>query len=438
MIKERLDGYIEDSREDMIKHILDIISYHSFTGDQIENEKCFRHVLDLAEDMGFKTMTTSDRSVGIVEMGEGEECLGILVHVDVVGVGDEDKWTHGPFNGVQKDGFLWGRGTSDDKGAVIMSLFAMKAVMESGVKLGKKVWLIIGTSEEGEWTDIQTFKREFPVPDYGFSPDGEFPIFNVEKGYADVVLSFHEPRLDDIVDITGGDSPNTVPSKAQISLSNGSTLTIHGVSTHSSTPEEGDNAIISLCLKLMDELGYDFNFSRFVTNHLRNEGMPVGLHIDDGGSFHENEHVGFTTAAPTVIWLEDGKLKLNINIRHRFGTDYESIFRAFEKKSGEYGFNFEINNYLEPMKVDRDLPFLQIMREVSEIYETDGSFMVASGSSYAKSMERFVSWGPVFPDDPQTAHVEDERLSVDTMLRATKLYAYFIYKITHQMREVTW
>jgi succinyl-diaminopimelate desuccinylase len=64
--------------------------------------------------------------------------------------------------------------------------------------------------------------------------------------------------------------------------------------------------------------------------------------------------------------------------------------------------------------------------------------MVASGSSYAKSMERFVSWGPVFPDDPQTAHVEDERLSVDTMLRATKLYAYFIYKITHQMREVTW
>ena len=437
MIKERLDSYIDTSRDDMIKHILDIISYPSFTGDQIENERCLQHVLDLAEDMGFKTMTTSDRSVGIVEMGEGDECLGILVHVDVVGIGDADKWTHGPFNGVHREGFLWGRGTTDDKGAVIMSLFAMKAVMDSGVKLGKRVWLIIGTSEEGEWTDIETFKREYPVPDYGFSPDGEFPIFNVEKGYADVVLSFHEPRLHDIVDISGGDSPNTVPSKAQIHLANGDTHTSNGVSTHSSTPEEGDNAIISLCLKLMDELGYDFSFSRFVTSHLTNEGLPVDLYIDDGESFHEDEHVGFTTAAPTVVWFEDGKLKLNINIRHRYGTDDDSIFRAFERKSGEYGYSFEINNYLEPMKVDRDLPFLQIMKEVSETYDTDGSFMVAAGTSYAKSMERFVSWGPVFPHDPQTAHVEDERLAVETMVRATKLYAYFIYKITHQTEEVT-
>jgi len=44
-------------------------------------------------------------------MGQGDETLGILVHLDVVGIGDLAKWTHDPFDVVQRDGFLWGRGT---------------------------------------------------------------------------------------------------------------------------------------------------------------------------------------------------------------------------------------------------------------------------------------------------------------------------------------
>ena len=302
MSKDFLDSYIESSKDEMMGHILKIVSIPSFTGNIVENKKCLQYVLDLAEKFGFKTMTTSDMSVGIVEMGEGQECLGILVHVDIVGIGDPEKWTNGPFEGVCRDGFIWGRGTSDDKGAVIMSLYAMKAVLDSGVKFNRKVWLIIGTSEEGEWTDMETFKKEFTVPDFGFSPDGEFPVFNVEKGYADVILSFEEPMLSSILELKGGDSPNTVPSKAYIRLNDGREITVHGISTHSSTPEEGNNPIIELCGKLRDR-EESFRFARFVSRHLTNDGKPNDLNIDDGLDNYQGEHVGITTAAPTVLKL---------------------------------------------------------------------------------------------------------------------------------------
>lgn len=179
-------------------------------------------------------------------MGQGEETMGILVHLDVVGIGDREKWTNDPFEGVQCDGYLWGRGTEDDKGAAIMSLYAMKAVQELNLPMHGKVWLIVGTSEEGKWTDIASFKKEFPVPNYGFSPDGRFPIFNIEKGYADITLDFFRDGKREIKKLHAGDSPNTIPSKAKITLPDGKNVTVHGKATHSSVPKSGDNAIIKL------------------------------------------------------------------------------------------------------------------------------------------------------------------------------------------------
>ncbi|MCR3954889.1 MAG: M20/M25/M40 family metallo-hydrolase [Gudongella sp.] len=428
MIRKKLDNFIESSKDEMIGHILQLVSYPSFTGNREENVQSLEYVLNLAKDLGFRTLTTSDMSVGIVEMGEGHQCLGILTHVDVVGIGDPEKWTNQPFEGVCRDGFLWGRGTSDDKGAVIMSLYAMKAVLDSGVKFNRKVWLIIGTSEEGEWTDMETFKKEFTVPDFGYSPDGEFPVFNIEKGYADVILSFEEPMLSSVLELKGGDSPNTVPSKALIRFNDGREITVHGISTHSSTPEEGNNPIIGLCKKLRDE-EEGFRFAGFVSRYLANDGKANDLNIDDGLDNYQGEHVGITTAAPTVLKLENGKVVLNVNIRQKYGTTLEKISRGFQEMSDEFGYSYDISNYLEPMMVSGDLPFLQIMREVSREYGVDDSLKVAAGTSYAKSMERFVSWGPVFPEDPQTAHMEDERISIETMLLAAKLYACFIYRM---------
>src|SRR5436190_14247009 len=58
----------------------------------------------------------------------------LTAHYDVVPVipGTEKEWTHPPFGGVIADGHVWGRGTLDDKGAVITMLEAVTALLEQG------------------------------------------------------------------------------------------------------------------------------------------------------------------------------------------------------------------------------------------------------------------------------------------------------------------
>lgn len=428
MTREITDAYIDAAQKDILADLFKLISYPSTHENKDETRACLEWFLQRARQLGFNTRVSSDWQVGVVEMGQGEETLGILVHLDVVGIGDLDKWTHDPFHCVLQDGFLWGRGTADDKGGAVISLYAMKAVQMLNLPLQKKVWLIVGTSEEAEWTDIASFKREFPLPCCGFSPDGMFPIFNIEKGYADLVLKFQLDAHHTILNLQAGDSPNTIPSRAEIQFTGGDPLVIQGVSVHSSVPHEGDNAILKLCSELGAVGRDDLNFVRFVNRYLGNSGHARELYIDDSRDILHGEFIGLTTAAPTVLRMDGDQVYLTINIRYKYGTRSEDILRAFSSRAQEYGFEISCKGFLEPMMVSRELPFLKIMAQVSDEYGVDSGFRTAPGTSYAKSMPNFVSWGPVFPGDPQTAHMEDERLSLNSLLLAGKLYAHFLNK----------
>lgn len=429
MTKTQIEAYIEAHREEIIADIIQLIRFRSTNGQKSETQACLEFFLNRAREFGFRTMSTSSGDVGIVEMGQGDETIGILVHLDVVEIGDIDKWTNDPFDCVQRDGFLWGRGAQDDKGAAIMSLYAMKAVKELNLPMHRKVWLIAGTSEEVVWTDIASFKCEFPQPDFGFSPDGQFPIYNIEMGYADLQLNFMRDGNRGIRMLQSGENPNTIPSKAMIELKDGRSIISHGISSHSSMPEEGDNAIIKLCADLKSEAGVDFDFVNFVNRFCHNDGSQLDLRIDNGIDTLDGEFIGLTTVSPTMLQLEEESVRLTVNIRHKYGTSREQVMDAFLKHAGEFGFTLSTFDYLEPMRVSSKLPFLTVMREVSEEFGLEGKFCLARGTSYAKSMDNFVSWGPVFPGDPETAHIEDERISVSTVLLATKLYARFIERM---------
>ncbi|MCL2316359.1 MAG: M20/M25/M40 family metallo-hydrolase, partial [Actinomycetia bacterium] len=84
------------------------------------------------------------------------EPLVLMAHVDVVPVDESDPWTYPPFDGVIADGSVWGRGTLDDKGALVCLFEAVESLVTSGFSPQRDVYLVIGGSEEVFGPDVAT------------------------------------------------------------------------------------------------------------------------------------------------------------------------------------------------------------------------------------------------------------------------------------------
>lgn len=72
----------------------------------------------------------------------------LLAHMDIVPIGDEDRWSHPPLGGEVHDGTIWGRGTLDDKGQLVAVIAAVESLLADGALPGREVWLSFGSDEE--------------------------------------------------------------------------------------------------------------------------------------------------------------------------------------------------------------------------------------------------------------------------------------------------
>ncbi|MFC6695406.1 M20/M25/M40 family metallo-hydrolase [Nocardioides daphniae] len=84
-----------------------------------------------------------------------ERPVVLMAHLDVVPVDEDATWTHPAFDGVVADGFLWGRGTLDDKGCVVGICEAVEQLLARGFTPAQDVWLSFGANEEVFGTDAQ-------------------------------------------------------------------------------------------------------------------------------------------------------------------------------------------------------------------------------------------------------------------------------------------
>ena len=117
---------------------------HSTTPYGKEINNALTYFLSLGDKMGFVTKNINSQC-GVIEYGDGEESIGILVHCDVVPSGSG--WKTNPFELVEEGGKLYGRGTIDDKGPALATLFALKRIKDKGIAGKRKVKFIIGTDE---------------------------------------------------------------------------------------------------------------------------------------------------------------------------------------------------------------------------------------------------------------------------------------------------
>lgn len=412
--------FIIDHFDDFKRDLKGLIEIPSVTSDREKSVEALNYVIDLARSYGFNAFTTRGARVGVIEYGDGDETLGILAHVDVVQA-DASEWRFPPFTLTEHGGRLYGRGAIDDKGAVIMALYILKYFNETGVTGNKKIQLIIGTQEESEWDDMDAYRAELKTPDYGFTPDGEFPISNAEKGYIDLVLSFPAKS---ITSVTGGNAPNTVASSVTLTA-DGNEYIFTGKAAHSSTPWEGKNAIVKAAEELDGKVDEEvFRFIREVFDG-DDYGTKLGLYKE---SYVNGNCINLTTLVPTLIAMEQGNVLLTVNVRTAFGTSNAEIKSGFEKAGKKYGFSVtELPYAMEAIYVDYRHEFLQLMKKTyDDIVGGDFGFTLTYGTSYAKALPNFVAFGPGFPGEADTAHQADEYIATDKMLLACEIYAEYM------------
>lgn len=147
----------------------------------------------------------------------------IMGHTDVVGV-QRDRWTEDPFGAKLVDGYIWGRGTVDDKDVVVGGLMTMILLKRSGVQLDRDVIFVAESGEEGG----------SPNRTYGIS-------YLIDHNYSDIDAEYC---------MTEGGAFSSTAGKLSYQLvqlsekeGRGMKLVAHGISGHGSMPRE-DNAIV--------------------------------------------------------------------------------------------------------------------------------------------------------------------------------------------------
>lgn len=397
---------------------------------------------------GFETKNV-DNIAGHLEIGEGQELLGILGHVDVVPAGAG--WTKDPFQGEIEDGKLYGRGAIDDKGPTIAAWTALNMVKDAGFEFTKRVRLIIGTDEESGFRCVNRYFETEEMPAIAFAPDADFPIINAEKGIAALVFSqsslFKEDALESF---QSGKRTNMVPDLAEAIVEGDFAewkksffdfckknqlegeaaqqneavhLVLHGKAAHAMEPNDGVNAGVLLAVFLKERLDGDGQaFAAFIADHFYEDsrGKRFGLDFTDDIS-------GDTTFNAGIMRFEKQKTA-NIEVSMRYSINY-----PFEEKMEDFqadGFVLNIHSNSPPHYVDEKDPFIKTLQSAYEKQTGEKAELLAiGGGTYARVLEKGVAFGMLFPGEKDVAHQADEFVDIDNLTKAAAIYAEAIYQL---------
>jgi succinyl-diaminopimelate desuccinylase len=403
-------------------------------------DRALRKALQIAAELGFRTKYSDGGYYGYAEVGEGTEMLGILGHVDVVPAGKLTDWAHEPFDPLEKDGLLFARGSQDDKGPLLASLFAVKALLDAGVKFNKRVRFIFGADEETLWRCINRYKEKEEAPTLGFSPDARFPLIYAEKGLLQLTL---ESKNQSALRFSGGSAFNAVPDMmfydgvlAEELASKLDELgfayelkedgvEVKGKAAHAMIPEEGINAIARLCIGLR-AIGVESKAINFIAEVLGEDPYATQIFGDctDAPSGKLKFNVG-------MINLGD-KEQISIDTRIPVIVSKEEIVVKLSAAAAKYGLQYKEFDWLAPLYLPKDHPVIETLMNVYHQYSGDqlSEPISLGGATYARAFENCVAFGPLFPGELLTEHEPNERLILENLFLAMKIYAHAVYELT--------
>ena len=461
MYKERIESYFADKEQMLVDAVCRLVSIDSVEGDAAPGAPfgpgpaaALDEALKLADEWGLIT-TNHEGYVGTADLCEGEDALHILGHLDVVAPGEG--WTvTEPYKPLVEGGMIYGRGTDDDKGPVVASLLAMKAVKDLGVPLKANCRCIMGTNEESGSGDIAWYFARHPFAPATFSPDAGFPVVNTEKGNLRPLFTASwdkQEALPRLARFHGGIRFNVLPGDAsaavegisaadmvsyarditartgiQFSYAAEDGLTVvraKGTGSHAAWPEGGNNALTGL-LALLCALPLADGPCKSAL-HALNELMPHGDYYGKALGIAQEEPVaGKLTLSFTILEVDETGLKGAFDSRVPLCATEENCLQVAKAAFEARGFTFE-GAQNAAHHTPADSPFVQTLLKRYEDYTgLKGECLSTGGGTYVHDIPGGVAFGCTLPGFDTRLHGADERVRIADLMVSAKMFAHII------------
>ena len=402
-----------------------------------------------------------DGYAGDISYGSGPQTMGMLAHLDVVPLGDG--WTHDPLGGEIADGRLYGRGTTDDKGPALCALYAMRAVKEAGIPLKHGVRLILGCDEETGMDDMLYYASKMKMPDYGFSPDAEFPVINIEKGGIHLRLSAvtggEEGAEIPVYSLYAGERPNVVPAEARaevglagltldalnerlgaIAAANEgfnlravpcgdgrATIIAIGVNAHAAMPERGVNAagMLLIALKALNAGGPGVQEAIAALAEavgMEYTGQSLGIACAD-------ELSGPLTCNLGILRYDGNEISALLDIRYPLCASEETIAGQAVMRVSP-ALSVQRAGGHTPLHVPAESRIVQgLLKVYHEVTGLDAYTIAIGGGTYSRMMPNTVAFGVCFPGDMDVCHIADEYIDLKNLMLGVKIFAHAIVEL---------
>ena len=201
----------QNYQEDMTRFLRDLIR---IPGESCGEKGHIERIREEMEKVGFDKVEIDPMGNILGYMGNGEKLLAFDAHIDTVGIGNISNWNFDPYEGFETETEIGGRGSSDQMGGIVSSVYGAKIMKDLGLLSDKYRVLVTGTVQEEDcdglcWQYI--INEDHVRPEFVVSTEPtDGGIYRGQRGRMEI-------RVD-----------------------------VKGVSCHGSAPERGDNAIYKM------------------------------------------------------------------------------------------------------------------------------------------------------------------------------------------------
>ncbi|MBQ9879107.1 MAG: Sapep family Mn(2+)-dependent dipeptidase [Clostridia bacterium] len=458
MYEKEIERFAEDHIDELLDDLKALIRTDSSRTDALPGmpygegpAKALAQGEELFHKYGFKCARYDGRAIA-ADISDLPAGLDILAHLDVVPGGTG--WTvTEPFEPVVRDGKIYGRGSSDDKGPALAALYAMRAVKELGIPLKSNVRLILGGDEECGSSDIEYYFEREPHAPMTVSPDADYPVIHAERGLTDVTFSA-EAETGEILSFTSGEKFNMIPASACFTVKGadageidaaseklgipvkvetapvpgGVKVTVTGEGGHSSTPDLARNALTA-SLALISALPLSGETANLLKGLSRM--FPFGDHHGGAAGIDMSDpESGRITASLNMLNMKDGRLTGVVDCRVPVCATEDNC--AGVLRSGFEGIGFTVDDCLiTPVhNVPSDSHFVKTLIGCYEkITGCSGEPLAIGGGTYCHDIPNGVAFGCAVPGVDNRMHGPDEFMLVSVLKDSVRIYADAIVEL---------